>query len=250
MRCHQDPALTYLNGYGYNVVTYPRPGIQPLDLLCWNGRVTGAGRLTDWWDAAPVPEITAAQPCPDLEGVTTARMELATGARLLSGFLGGFGASIPSVSIRGAFHRAGSLRFSLRDVETRTASAIAIGAYLARGTQRAPKLDGRLLVITEVLQTRKLAISARTIAGSALEVRLPPFQVQLQGKLDIQRVSEGEITFTGREPVVFGLRAFEIREENTRLRLRGLRPSGGLALAAGASEDPVLINAGQLLRMR
>lgn len=249
MRCHRDPALTYLNGFGYNVVAFPRAGIQPLDLLSWKGRVTGAGRLTDWWDAAPVPEITPPLPCPDLEGVTTARMELATGARLLSGFLGGLGAAIPSVSIRGAFQQAGSLRFSLRDVETRTASAVAIGAYLARASRRAPALEGRLLVITEILQTCKLAISARTSAGSALEVRLPPFQVQLEGKLGIERVSEGEINFTGREPVVFGFRAFEIRDENNRLRLRGVQPSGGTALA-GSSEDPVLIDAGQLLRMR
>ena len=46
MAC-SDPSLTYLNGFGYNVIRLPRKGIEPLDVLGRDQSLEKLGALPD-----------------------------------------------------------------------------------------------------------------------------------------------------------------------------------------------------------
>jgi len=58
----EDPALTYLNRLGYNVIRLPRTGLMPLEVLgSESGRAPEPlGRLDSVWESKlPVPAVTS-----------------------------------------------------------------------------------------------------------------------------------------------------------------------------------------------
>src|SRR5580704_9688932 len=96
MRACKDPALTYLNGDGYNVVRTPRVGIEPLDVLGRDkGYIDKLGSLSEIWDSTePVPKASDPQPTANISGQKTQSLDLGIGLKLLAGVLTGMGSGI------------------------------------------------------------------------------------------------------------------------------------------------------------
>jgi hypothetical protein len=111
----EDPALTYLNRVGYNVIRLPRTGLAPLEVL---GSERGKapeplGQLpTVWQSSISVPPITKGD-ATTISGQSTNDLKLSVGLRILESVLGAMGASVPKVSV--SYSRAKTVRFEFKD---------------------------------------------------------------------------------------------------------------------------------------
>ncbi len=95
----KDPALTFLNHQGYDVVRHPRGGIGPLDVLGPDGKsLESLGSLDQVWHSniAP-PSAKPPQPGAGIEGRKTADLDLSVGISLLDTVLEGRGVTEPKL---------------------------------------------------------------------------------------------------------------------------------------------------------
>src|SRR5579875_3405935 len=94
----KDPALTYLNKLGYNVVRMPRAGIDPLQLIGRDQDIRPLGPLTDYLDAGvSPPPILPPRDAVAVNGQRTDALDCSVGLGILSNALKAFGASAPSL---------------------------------------------------------------------------------------------------------------------------------------------------------
>src|SRR6266498_3636659 len=99
----QDPALTYLNELGYNVVRLPRSGIVPLEVLGKKGneRPEPLGKMGTIWKSDFTTPVATKDVATSVNGKITKSLKLSVGITLLENFLAALGASTPSV--RGSY---------------------------------------------------------------------------------------------------------------------------------------------------
>jgi len=256
-----DKSLTYLNDLGYNVVRLPRKGIDPLDVLGRDGKsVERLGRLDQLWTSRkPLPEIGAPQPAAYLNGQATSEMALSVGLRVLNGVLKAIGADLPELSF--AYKQADSLQFTFGDVTARSVVPLDVGNFLSEGDIRGANPfveryfadeDTDAFIITEVLQSNEITVSAKDHGGRTVKVDIPSIQAILGGDVSISAndTAGTKITYKGKEAVTFGFKVFEIAFDG-RWRITGVQPSAELPFSVGAATlaaatQPVILRRGTL----
>ena len=72
--------------------------------------------------------------------------------------------------------------------------------------------QGRLAAITGVLRTADLSIVAARDNGAAIDLSVPDIQgiVSGQAKVSADAGSSSKVTFTGPQPIAFGIQAFKL----------------------------------------
>lgn len=249
-----DKSLTYLNDLGYNVVRLPRRGIEPLDVLGRDGKsLERLGRLDQLWTSAkPVPEAGAPQPAAHVNGQTTGEMKLSVGLRLLSGVLGAIGAKVPELGF--AYSRADMLQFTFGNVASKSVAPLEVGEFLSTGDLHAANPvvaryfgedDTEAFVITEVLQSTEITVSAKDERGGELKADVPAIKAVVGANVSVaaKDATGAQITYGGAAPVTFGFKAFAIAFDG-RWRITGAEPSAELAFSAG--REPVVLRRGTL----
>jgi len=259
----KDPSLTYLNQYGYNVVKLPRTGIDPLLVLGRDTGLTSIGTLaTVWKTPGPPPQPGPPHPAVSVEGQQTEKLDLSIGLKLLSNALAAFGATTPSVAF--AYQKASKVQFSLVNVVSVAIDPFAVGEYLATGdlNMNNPFVqryfdddDSKAYIITEVLKSDSVAVTATDSSGSEIKVDVPAISgvVGVGVSVSPSNESSATLTYKGKEAVTFGFKAFEIIYANGRWAVSGVEPAGAMAFAAetGGPRTPigVVFNAGGLVRL-
>lgn len=267
----KDPALTYLNDLGYNVIRFPRSEIAPLDVLGrQRGGIARLGRLSDLGATAstPSPTIRSGIRTPELEARRSSKLEAEAAVTVLSPYLKALGAS-PSASA--CFKRVKSLQFVFTEVFLDEASPAEIGAYLGHcpiddhNPLWRPYLagDGELFIITETLKSRKLMVAAESEQQAGAAIDTGALQAAVGGKVGVSGGGREStlLTFDGAEPLIFGFKCLRLKVAGGKLELLCTPPSAALAFAvpgAAASEPgdaeerlapPALLGEG-LLRLR
>jgi hypothetical protein len=257
-----DPALTYLNNLGYNVVRLPRTGIEPLDVLGRDGKsLERLGRLEQvWTSTAAVPAPGPAGSAAAIKGQRTDGLNLSVGLKILSSALGAMGAVVPELGF--AYNRARKIQFSFGDVETLGVDPLAVGAYLGAGDLASTNPfvaryftdgDAEAYVITEVLRSGTVIVSATTESGASVSVDVPAIAGAVGGKVSVGTTGTGsnDLTFTG-VPVVFGFKAFGIAHVGGSWQVHGVKPGGNVAFGvqagaggAGAPGEVALVASGK-----
>jgi hypothetical protein len=259
----KDPSLTYLNKYGYNVVKLPRTGIDPLLVLGRDSGLTSIGTLaTVWKTPGPPPQPGPPHPAASVEGQQTERLDLSIGLKLLSNALAAFGATTPSVDF--AYRTASKVQFSLVNVISVSIDPFVVGEYLATGDLNLTNPfvqryfdddDSKAYIITEVLKSDSVAVTATDSSGTEVKVDVPAISGVVGASVSVAPSSEGSatITYKGPNAVTFGFKAFEIVYANGRWAVNGVGPAGAMAMAAEAGAPAasvgVLFNAGGLVRL-
>jgi hypothetical protein len=260
----KDPSLTYLNKYGYNVVKLPRTGIEPLMVLGRDKGLTPIGTLgTVWKTPGPAPQPGPPRPASAVEGQRTEKLDLSIGLKLLANALAAFGATMPSVDF--AYHKASKVQFNFVHVVTVAIDPFVVGDYLATGdlnlnnpfVQRyLDDDDSQAYIITEVLKSDSVAVTATDSSGTEIKVDVPAISGVVGANVSVAPSSEGsaQITYKGPEAVTFGFKAFEIVYANGRWTVSGVNPDGDLAFAVEPGGGPaapmgVVFNAGGLVRL-
>ena len=115
--------------------------------------------------------------------------------------------------------------------------------------------DSKAYIITEVLKSDSVAVTATDSSGSEIKVDVPAISgvVGVGVSVSPSNESSATLTYKGKEAVTFGFKAFEIIYANGRWAVSGVEPAGAMAFAAetGGPRTPigVVFNAGGLVRL-
>jgi hypothetical protein len=256
----KDPSLTYLNRYGYNVVTLPRTGLDPLLVLGRDQTLTPLGQLgTVWKTAGPPPVPAAPERAANVEGQKTDKLDLSLGLKMLANALAAFGATTPSLEF--AYQRARKVQFRLTNVWSVGIDPFTLGEYLASGdlnlsnpvVSRFFDSDSTAYIINEVLKSQSVEVTASDSDGTAIGMDVPAISnvVGANVKVSTGGEQQGTVTYTGPELVTFGFKALEIAYSSGRWGVIGVNPSGAMAFAnEDQSEvEGVIFNPGGLVRL-
>lgn len=216
-----DPSLTLLAKYGYNVVRLPRTGIEPLDVI---GRdrngIEPLGRLpTVWHSKADVPVIEGGDVAAEIKTIRTASLKISLGLKVLGDILGALGASIPRLDF--AYGNMESLQFSFGDIKISKVAPFEVGAYLKKGDLQVgnPWVERYLqeddvdaFVITEVLKSDAVSVIVSTKGSSGAGIDLTAIQkaVGAEVKVEAESGTNSAVTYKGKTHLTFGFKAFRI----------------------------------------
>jgi hypothetical protein len=246
----KDPSVTYLNKLGYNVVKLPRTGIEPMDVIGRDRTMQWLGPIDSIWSSAlPKPQPKPPKPAAAVNGQKTDALDLSVGLSILGNTLAAFGVSVPSLDL--AYKSAHAVQFSYSNVTITEVAPFDAGSYLAKGELQSDNpavknyfLSGQATayLITQVLKSNSLTVTATDSHGTAVSVDLSAFQ-GLDAKVGIKPSSSGNstISFTGPDAITFGFAVQQIAREADEWTLHGVAPSGDIAFAVpgiGAGQKP------------
>lgn len=257
----EDPALTYLNRLGYNVIRLPRTGLIPLEVL---GRESGRppeplGALPSVWQSAlSVPRVTSGDTAP-IAGKSTSNIKISFGLKILEGILGAMGAAVPQVSL--AYSRARTVRFEFKEPVIKRIEPLDVGNYLAQGDLNTSNPfvryymlsdDTQAYVVTEVLLSNSIRVTALDESEAGVKVDVPAIQNAVGANVDLKAntAAEGDLVYQGKQLLAFGYRAHEIVYSGKEWNVRRLDPSEDsalFALEARKLAPPVLFTGNRFL---
>ncbi len=236
----RDPALSYLNSQGYNVVRLPRKGIEPLDVLGKDGcHMERLGRLLKIWRSdAKTPQVSVPQPAVGINGRQTAQLKTSIGLKLLGDILEGLGAT--RLALNAAYAKASSVQIVFADVEVVSIDPFDIGNYLASGdldtrnpfvTRYFEDDDTNVYVIFETLRSRKIVVIAKNDSGHEIAPHISDLANLVEGDVTISRDSQqkNRISYAGSQPLTFGFKVFGLAYCDGNWRVEGIAPSPDLA---------------------
>jgi hypothetical protein len=239
----KDPALTYLNKLGYNVIRMPQESIDPLLLIGRDQDIHPLGPLTDYFDASvPPPPVLPARDAVAVNGQSTDALDCSVGLGILSNALKAFGASAPSLNT--AYRSAHAVQFSFGNVQIVSISLTSLGKYLASANLTAGENDpvyrnyflnpqATTWLIIEVLRSNSVTVTATDSHGVAVGVDLPAIEGIADAKIEIKpsNSSNNAVTFTGPKSLTFGFAVQQIVRNGDRWEMHGAAPSGDIAFA-------------------
>jgi hypothetical protein len=259
----KDPSLTYLNQYGYNVVTLPRTGIEPLLVLGRDRSLTTSGALATVWNtSSSLPIPGKPNRAANVEGQKSEKLDLSIGLKVLANALSAFGATTPSVDF--AYQAAKKVQFTLTNVWSVGIAAFEVGEYLSNGDLKLSNPivsrffedeNSTAYIITEVLMSDSVSITATDSSSMEVAVDVPAISNVVGANVKVGTSNEGSktVTYKGPEMVTFGFKAFEIAYVDGKWGIIGIKPAGAMALAhdEGQGQDAtgVLSNPGGLVKI-
>jgi hypothetical protein len=103
--------------------------------------------------------------------------------------------------------------------------------------------DTEAYVITEVLQSNEITVSAKDEKGGQVKIDFPSIKGVVGGDVSVSAkdAANTALTFVGNDPVTFGFKAFLVAFDG-RWRITGVEPGAGMAFAPG--ENPVILRQG------
>lgn len=258
----KDPALSYLNQFGYNVVKLPRAGIGPLDVLGRDQALEKLGTISEVWTSTqPVPKPGEPAAVGGMNGQMSHDLDLGVGLKILAGVLGGMGSAIGLPTLNLTYQKARSVQFKFTDVVSVQVTPFAIGTYLASGTldSRNPFVtqyfgnDGtQEYILSEVLQSSSVSVTAKDDSKTAVKVDVPALQgvVGANVSVGMGKSGQAEVVYTGKQLLTFGFKAYQVTYADGKWGVQGTKAGGALAFpSSGEAPPPVLLNEGQLLRL-
>lgn len=237
----KDPSITYLNALGYNVVRLPRTGIEPLDIIGKDSVTQYVGPISRvWHSAVPVPSPGPDHPATAVNGQKSESLSLTLGLTILANTLAAFGATVPSLDF--SHTEAKAIQFSYANVVSSSIDLFSVGDYLAQGdlNQGNPVVDhyfndpdSQTFLITEVLRSNAITITATDSSGNGVQLDVPAIQGAVGAKVGVNATtaSTSTLTFTGPEAVTFGFRASLLQRIDGKWALQGVAASGGISFA-------------------
>lgn len=250
-----DRSVNHLQQLGLNTILQPREDVAPLMLLGEaNGQRALIGTLDQLITSSPsgLPAITAG-PAANISGQRSSKLPVELGLSLLGGIIGAMGGNL---GVNAAYSHARRVEFAFADVTRERANVIAIGDYLADAEVRwthpilATYLFGRgnLYVLTEVVRSPKLNVTAFDERKASIAVDVPVIQQAVGAKVSVggEGSATHTVSYTGERPLAFGFVAIELsagdsnQDSELDLVFRPVKP-GGIALSVGApAVAPVL----------
>src|SRR5688572_14951530 len=217
-----DQSITFLRSHGFSVFRFPRASAQPLELMHRDGKdLTRLGMVPDLVTAgaAALPDVRRdASPGIDIDGKETSKVNVAIGVSILGSFIGALGGS--KLGLDGAFNKARTVTFQYTAVMEDAVDVLALEKFVKAGriSPHIPPgtleklLDDEVYVVTSVLKTKKILVSAQGDSGAAVKVDVPIIRQAVGGNLTVDTAGEQQsrVVFEGAVPVAFAFQAVQL----------------------------------------
>jgi hypothetical protein len=253
-----DPRLTYLNQLGYNVLKLPRAGVNPLEVLGRDGKsLDDLGDLPSIWTSkVPAPQPGNPLPATDINGQKTSDLKLSVGLDILATVLQGMGVPAPKLSL--AYSNASSVQFTFTDVQVVRVAPLEVGHYLAQGDLDTSNPfaayfqdhDKEAFVITEVLKSKAIRVTAKKDSGTSVAVDLPNIQKIVGANVAVAAAEAGsaDLVYQGSQLLTFGFKVFGIAYAHGNWQIHGQAPGGNIAFLTPHEAASILLAPGLMQR--
>ena len=244
-----DQSIAFLRGFGFSVFRLPRASAHPLELMHREGKdLTRLGMVPDLVTAGamPTPDVRRdASPGIDIEGKETSKVNVAIGLSILGSFIGALGGGKLGLDV--AFNMARTVTFQYTAVMEDAIDILALEKFVKAGriSPHIPAgtleklIDDEVYVVTSVLKTRKIIVSAQGENGAAVKVDVPVIQQAVGGnvKVDTAAALESRVAFEGAVPVAFAFQAVQLVFDDSGEFLTTQQLPAGDAAARGLTRD-------------
>ena len=251
-----DQSLTFLRQFGFSVFRFPRASAQPLELLHRDGKdLTRLGLLPDLIDrgtAAALDVRREASPGIDIEGKESSRVNVAIGLNILGSFIGALGGG--KLGVDAGFKNARTVTFQYTGVMEDTVDILSLEKFIKGGrvSTLIPSgtleklLDDEVYVVTSVLKTRKIVVSAQGEGGTSVAVDVPVLKEAVGGNLKVEtgNTRESRVAFEGPVAVAFAFQAVQLVFDESGEFLTTQQLPAGEAAARSLSQPARLQNRG------
>lgn len=217
-----DQSITFLKTFGYSVYRVPRLSAQALEVLHRSGKdLTRLGGIDDLIEPGAVPRPTVHRddrPGVNIEGVESSKVNVSIGLNILGSFLGALGGG--NLGLNVGFNRARSVTFKFTAVTEDSIDVLALEQFVRSGriNEHVPPgtvdklIDDEVYVVTSVLKTKTLGVSAQADNGLNVQLDVPVIQQAVGGSIKVG--SEGSlnstISFEGPVAVPFAFQAVQL----------------------------------------
>jgi hypothetical protein len=210
-----------------------------------------------WTSNIPVPLPQPPTPAANIEGQTTGELKLSLGLKFLAATLSAMGARIPDLGF--AYSRASTVQFVFANVRAVEIDPLTVGDFLSRGDLHVTNPfvqryflddDADAFIVTEVLQSDQLLVTARTERATELTVDVPAIQ-QIVGAnvaVSTRNAAQTQVGYKGSDFLTFAFKAYSVAFRNGRWAVEGSASDVGLSVSGvGVAARPIVLREGTLL---
>jgi len=229
-RSTDDPLVrTFLDKYNLNLLSIPREKASVGDLYVHDGkRVSTPGSVTYFLDPPfEVPAAITGESMADVIGQVSNSVSVNVGLGLLEGFLTAMGAGGILAKVRAGYEAKGTktLKFHFAQATRDYVDAMLVGSRL---TDHRIK-EGHALydegyhyyLVTAVARSPSINIIAESDNARSVNIDVDAMRIAaVPVGISMAKSNEGEVTFTGKKSLAFGVELYELRYDVRRKQLR------------------------------
>lgn len=215
----KDRSVNYLKTLGLNTIRHPEENIKPLMLLGeYNGERGIIGTLDQLVEdaTAAIPQITSSIAA-NINGERTSKLPISLGISILGNIIGALGGNL---GIKAAYENARKIQFAFKNVVRERANIVNVGDYIQSGEVKWEHIilqkylfgKGNLYVLTEVVRSDEVGVTAYTKDKSSLAVEVPVIKEIVGGNISVGHEAESmtEVAYKGNKKLAFGFLAIEL----------------------------------------
>ena len=220
MLCN-DPFVTVLKSFGYNLIRLPKADVRPLQILArQGGDLTRLGELSELLVAGsdiPLPSMSENTRAANISGQRTSDLSLGVALTILGNVLSAMGGS--KLGLDSTYQQAKTAAFEFQDVLEDKVDIVKLDKYLGNADVSpfsryvADLLEAdEIFVTTATIKSTKFTLEAKTSDTASLEVSIPVIQNIVGGNVKVSGTSSttSKLTYEGPVPLVFGFQAVRL----------------------------------------
>jgi len=213
-----DPLISMLRSFGYNVVRLPREDISPLQVLTEkNKEFHLLGELETIFKAGPnieAPKIKRDIATAEVSGQKCGDLKFGIGLSFLGGILSAMGGS--SLGLDAAYSQVQTVSFQYEDVLQDRIDLASLDQYLTDAdinplsTYVKDLLEADdVYVINSIIKSKKFSVLPKKSKGATFKPDIPSIQNIVGAKIQVSSSGQNAstVTFEGADPLVFGFQA-------------------------------------------
>lgn len=220
MLCN-DPFLTYLKSFGYNMIRLPKADVKPLQVLARQGndlnRLGDLAMLLVAGSNIPLPSVSENTRAANISGQRTSDLSIGVGLSIMASIIGAMGGS--KLGLDTKYQQAKTAAFEFQDVYEDKIEIVRLDQYLAdadvspfsRYVVELLEAD-ELFVTTATIKSTKFTVEAKQSNGAALDVSVPEIQNIVGGNVKVSGAATvtSKVTYESSVPLVFGFQAVRL----------------------------------------
>jgi hypothetical protein len=232
----------FLDRYGLHLLSIPRENVAVGDLYVHDGRRTSApGSVTGFLQPPlQLPPVRAGEDMANVAGTMSDSVSLGIGFGLLESFLAALGTPGLLTMARAGFESGGArtLRFRFAQATRDSLDAVELGGRMVPHRLMAGHAlfseDHSYYVVTAVARSRSISTVVHDEQSTSVSLGVDALKaLEAKGGVVVSQSADGEVTFTGRKPLAFGVELFELTAETETGRLRLRLPPDAVKVRAG-----------------
>lgn len=225
-----DPLIrTFVDKYNLHLLSVPRANAAVGDLYRYDGRqVNTPGKISYFLEPAfEISNITAGERIADISGTISREIDTNFGVGFLEGFLIAVGAGGIINKVRNSYESKNThaLKFRFADITRDYTDPYWLSEEISDHTIKKDSAmygEGyRYFFVTSVVRSPSISVIAEDEQMRAIDVEAQALQLaSVTADVSVEKSGKGEITFRGKQNLVFGVELYELLYDIKESRFR------------------------------